>query len=557
MANEFFTILTAVGRNKLAAAVAAGTQLALTQMAVGDGDNGAYYNPIEGQTALKHEVWRGAINHLYVDPNNANWIVAELVIPDDVGGWYIREVGLFDSAGAMFAVGKYPESYKPILASGSNKQLYVRMIMEVANTAAVTLQVDPSVVLATRQYVDSKVAGEINKLDGKQSVRVATTATIALTNLQTIDGVALAAGDRVLVKNQAAAADNGIYVVAAGAWTRATDADASIEVTPGLFVPVEQGTINADSIWQLVTDAPITLGTTALAFEMVDGKTGVTAGTYRSVTVNARGQVTGGTNPTTLAGYGITDAVTADQGRAAGIGTDLADTNKAVGDLNAVVTPGEYFYTTANANGPSQFGLLKVWRESQFIIYQLAQTSDSEVFARYRASNGVWQPWRQQGGQPGLIGHFPTPAAPPGWLKANGAVVSRSTYAGLYAIIGTTFGAGDGASTFNLPDLRGEFLRGWDDGRGVDLGRPLAGFQPGTRQVAFTQGAGGDGAVGSWWSDYIASASIGFEQLLVEDGTAARNGGRLAESTTSTTHTMVVSGMSRPRNVAFLACIKY
>ncbi|ARU23685.1 hypothetical protein RSSE_c3302 [Ralstonia solanacearum] len=557
MANEFFTILTAVGRNKLAAAVAAGTQLALTQMAVGDGDNGAYYNPIEGQTALKHEVWRGAINHLYVDPNNANWIVAELVIPDDVGGWYIREVGLFDSTGAMFAVGKYPESYKPILASGSNKQLYVRMICEVSNTSAVTLLVDPTVVLANRQYVDDKVAAEINKLDSKQSVRVATTAAIALTGLQAIDGVALAAGDRVLVKNQAAAQDNGIYVVAAGAWTRAADADASIEVTPGLFVPVERGTVNADSIWQLVTDAPITLGTTALAFEMVDGKTGVTAGTYRSVTVNARGQITGGTNPTTLAGYGITDAVTADQGRAAGIGADLADTNKAVGDLNAVVTPGEYFYTTANANGPSQFGLLKVWRESPFIIYQLAQTSDSEVFARYRASNGVWQPWRQQGGQPGLIGHFPTPAAPPGWLKANGAVVSRSSYAGLYAVIGTTFGAGDGASTFNLPDLRGEFLRGWDDGRGVDLGRPLAGFQPGTRHVAFTQGAGGDGAVGSWWSDYIASASIGFEQLLVEDGTAARNGGRLAESTTSTTHTMVVSGMSRPRNVAFLACIKY
>lgn len=157
MANEFFTILTATGRNKLAAATATGTALTLTQMAVGDGDNGAYYSPTEAQTALKHEVWRGAINHLAVDANNPNWIVAELVIPDNVGGFYIREVGLFDSTGAMIAVGKFPESYKPTLAAGSNKQLYVRMILEVANTSAVTLLVDPSVVLATRQYCDDTI----------------------------------------------------------------------------------------------------------------------------------------------------------------------------------------------------------------------------------------------------------------------------------------------------------------------------------------------------------------------------------------------------------------
>ena len=157
MANEFFTILTATGRNKLAAATATATPLTLTQMAVGDGDNGAYYSPTEAQTALKHEVWRGAINHLAVDANNPNWIVAELVIPDNVGGFYIREVGLFDSAGAMIAVGKFPESYKPTLAAGSNKQLYVRMILEVANTSAVTLLVDPSVVLATRQYCDDNL----------------------------------------------------------------------------------------------------------------------------------------------------------------------------------------------------------------------------------------------------------------------------------------------------------------------------------------------------------------------------------------------------------------
>lgn len=341
MANEFFTILTATGRNKLANATATATPLNLTQMAVGDGDNGAYYSPTEAQTTLKHEVWRGAINHLAVDANNPNWIVAELVIPDDVGGFYIREVGLFDSAGAMIAVGKFPESYKPTLAAGSNKQLYVRMILEVANTSAVTLLVDPSVVLATRQYCDDKVASEINKLDGKQSVLVATTAAIALTGLQTIDGVVLAAGDRVLVKDQAQAKDNGIYVVAAGVWVRAADADAAIEVTPGLFVFVEKGTANADSIWQLVTDAPITLGTTALLWEMVSGKAGITAGTYRQVTVDLRGRVTGGANPTTRAGYGLTDAASN------GVNSDITE-------MNAVVR-GSVFRKNAVINGNFDF----------------------------------------------------------------------------------------------------------------------------------------------------------------------------------------------------------
>lgn len=271
MANEFFTILTATGRNKLAAATATGTALTLTQMAVGDGDNGAYYSPTEAQTALKHEVWRGAINHLAVDANNPNWIVAELVIPDNVGGFYIREVGLFDSTGAMIAVGKFPESYKPTLAAGSNKQLYVRMILEVANTSAVTLLVDPSVVLATRQYCDDKVADELNKRDGKQSVRVATTAAIALAGLQTIDGVVLVAGDRVLVKDQAAGAENGIYVAAAGAWARATDADSGTKLNAGALVPVEAGTVNADTIWMLKTDGAIIVGATPIAFQWAGG----------------------------------------------------------------------------------------------------------------------------------------------------------------------------------------------------------------------------------------------------------------------------------------------
>lgn len=131
--------------------------------------------------------------------------------------------------------------------------------------------------------------------DYKNSARVVVTTAIALSGLPTVEGVPLVAGDRVLRALPAADVLNGLYVVAAGAWTRAVDADTSIEVTDSLLVAVEQGSTNKDTLWQLVTDAPIVLGTTALLFEQVAGPTGVTAGFYSGVTVDKRGRVVGGT----------------------------------------------------------------------------------------------------------------------------------------------------------------------------------------------------------------------------------------------------------------------
>ena len=147
--------------------------------------------------------------------------------------------------------------------------------------------------------------------DMKKTVKVATTGAIALSGLQSIDGVALVAGDRVLVKNQTAASQNGIYSVQAGVWLRAQDADENIEISPGMMVPVQAGTVNYGSIWQLSNVAPPTVGSTALTFEQIVGNTGIAAGTYKSLTVDRRGRAVAGTNPTTLAGFGITDAYTA------------------------------------------------------------------------------------------------------------------------------------------------------------------------------------------------------------------------------------------------------
>lgn len=146
--------------------------------------------------------------------------------------------------------------------------------------------------------------------DYKKSVRCATTMAIGLSGLQTIDDVTLVAGDRVLVKNQDNPAQNWIYLAAADAWTRAQDANESTECTPGHLVPVQAGTRNGGTVWQLTnTTAPV-LGTTGLVFERALGRSGVAAGNYSRVKVNRYGQVEEGSNPTTLAGYGVTDAFT-------------------------------------------------------------------------------------------------------------------------------------------------------------------------------------------------------------------------------------------------------
>lgn len=313
--SQFYAILTNIGLAKQANADALGVPWTFAQMGVGDGnpsglDNPPLPMPAATQTALLNEWRRAPLNQLKVDPNNAAVIIAEQVIPADVGGKWIREISLYDADGDLVAVANCPPTFKPLLSQGSGRTQVVRLNLVVRNTSNVQLKIDPSVVLATREWVESELA----KQDFKHSVLAATTAAITLSGLQTVDGVALTAGARVLVKNQAAAKDNGLYqVVAGGAWTRCSDADISAEVSPGLLVLVERGTLNADSAWQLTTDGPITLGVTALTFEMAFGRTGVAAGTYRSVQVDAYGRVVAATNPTTVAGYGLTDVYTKTQ----------------------------------------------------------------------------------------------------------------------------------------------------------------------------------------------------------------------------------------------------
>lgn len=397
--SQFFAILTAVGEAKQANATALGQPWTFAQMGVGDAN---LTDPIPNrtQTRLINEWRRAPVNQVRTDPANPNIIITEQVIPADVGGKWIREIALYDADGDMVAVANCAPSFKPLLVQGTGKTQIIRMNFIVANTASVVLKIDPAIVLATREYVDTQIIEAMAKMDFKHSVLVATTANIALSGVQTIDGVLLPADARVLVKNQTTAKENGLYVVSStGVWKRTQDADSSVEVTPGLFVSVETGTVNGDSVWQLVTDAPIVLGTTALAFEMVAGRTGVTAGAYFKVTVDKLGRVIAGLNPNTLAAFGILDGIKIGQLGLAATTAPALDTFRGFpatgfysgfGEANANATPG-----APPGTGNVQLGILAV-TPSPTLTFYVAMSAATAVanrgywFGQYLAGTLTW-----------------------------------------------------------------------------------------------------------------------------------------------------------------------
>lgn len=473
----FGGMLTTVGAAKKTNCDALGVPWQPSHMLIGDA-SGADPVPNPGQTKLINQVYRAPLNQLYVSPTDPNVLVAELVLPPNVGGWWIRELALEDIDGVFSAVANCAPSYKPLLVQGSGRNQVVRMHIVTSGTANIQLKIDPSVVLATREYVDTAIIAALNKQDFKHSVLVATTEAIALNGLQSVDSIPVPAGAKVLVKNQLVGKDNGFYVAAAGAWVRSVDADASVEVTPGLFVHVEQGATNGDSVWQLTTDAPITLGTTVLTFEQVVGRTGVAAGTYTKVTIDKNGRVVAGTNPTTLAGLGITDAYTKPE-------------------VDSIV----------------------------------AQSSALPV---------------------GAVLAFTKAAVPPGFLELNGSVQSSAAFPDLAAYLGTTFNKGDEpVGYFRLPDSRGEFLRGWDHGRGVDTDRALGSLQLDALQKV-TGRFGRVASTAAPEGDVSGPFSLGEALNQIAAGTSAS----LRYLDFDLSRTARTAAETRPRNLAVMWCIK-
>ncbi|MGB8925216.1 MAG: phage tail protein [Pseudomonas sp.] len=663
---DYYTLLTNAGIAYETACKAAGVPIKLTQISVGDG-GGAVYNPAATATALKREVWRGPLNALFQDEKNPSWLLAEVTIPPDVGGWYVREAGLWTDTGILYAIVKYPESFKPVLAtSGSGKEFYIRSIFETSNASLVTLLIDDTVVKATRAWVMSYLAEELGKLDGKQSVRVAATANVVLNGAQQIDGVAVIAGDRVLLPNQTLAKDNGLWIVANGDWVRATDANVSAKVTPGLTVMVEEGTLNGDSLWHLTTNAPIALGTTALTFKMLAGRTGIAAGTYKSLSVDEYGRATAGSNPDTLAGFGIKDTYTKAEVEAliakasalpvgsivafpvdtpppgfleldnsvkssatypdlsAYLGGKFNKGDEGVGNFRLPEARGEflrgwdhgrgvdagrslgslqadelkshnhrYFDTVAAALDPggntpgitingvapgATNGYTSPSGTDGYLCLAAITTVNSGGSeTRPRNISVMWciKAWnapvnqgtidvaalakeveRLKSAVPvGAILAFPTGIVAPGYLELDGSVQSIATYPDLAAFLSTTYNRGDeGSGNFRLPESRGEFLRGWDHGRGVDAGRTLGSWQKGTLQSFDPSNV--NPAVSGLWHNTASDADIGKLHGLDPHTALDYSVSNAVFTTGSTPVNASALGVSRPRNIAVMWCIK-
>lgn len=371
MANHY-TILTDLGAAKVANALRAGSRIEIKEMALGDG-NGQLPQPTGDAKALINERYRAQINSASVDAKNDAWVIFEQILLPDVGGWWIREVALYDTDGDLIAIGNYPEQYKPLLTEGASTTQTVRVVIQVLSSAAITLNVDPSVVLATRKDLESAVQQLDEHKVSKEELS------------KTIEGLGLRASARM------------------------THSDAPLS-----------------RLW--------------------------------------------------------------------GSKTEVADTAQLV--------------------------------EARKLIEALIPA--------------------------GTVIHVAMKSAPDGYLAANGAAVSRQTYTRLFSAIGTTFGNGNGTTTFNLPDLRGEFIRGWDDGRGVDRGRQLGSWQDSVNRSHTHETINIVGTARDSIGGYAFGVSETRQTSYANPAGFMHNQSDAKMALTSKSG----EGEARPRSIALLACIK-
>ncbi|EGK7907149.1 phage tail protein [Salmonella enterica] len=353
MTVKYYAILTNQGAARLANATMLGSKLNLTQMAVGDA-NGVLPTPDPAQTKLINQKRIAPLNLLSVDPNNQSQIIAEQIIPENEGGFWIREIGLYDDEGVLIAVANCPETYKPQLQEGSGRTQTIRMILVVTNTEAITLKIDPSVVLATRKYVDDEVLELKLYVDDQMRNHIAAQdphTQYAQKHNPTFTGEP---------KAPTPAAGNNTTRIATTAFVQA-------------------------AITALINGAPATLDT------LKEIAAAINNDPKFSTTIN-----------------------------------------------NALSGKQPLDETLTHLSGKDVAGLLA--------YLGLGEGSALPV--------GVPVPW-------------PSATPPTGWLKCNGAAFSAEEYPELAKAYPTN----------KLPDLRGEFIRGWDDGRGMDTGRAILSAQ--------------------------------------------------------------------------------
>ena len=427
MSTKFKTIITTAGAAKLAAAtVPGGKKVNLTAMAVGDG-GGALPEPNVGQVKLINEVWRHALNKISQDNKNKNYIVAELVIPPEVGGFWMRELGLYDDAGTLIAVANMAESYKPELAEGSGRAQTCRMVIIVSSIASVELSIDATTVMATQDYVDDKLA-EHEQSRRHPDATLKEKGFVQLSSATDSTSESLAATPKAV---------KAAYDLASGKYT-AQDATTAQK---GL-VQLSSAT---DSVSEALAATPKAVKT---AYDLANGK------------YTAERKVNGHS----LAGDISVTSQDIFDGQCIELGADQ--------NLDNYQTPGLYFQP-ANANTSAALhypennaGSLMVLKGAGITqVYRVYSSSRS--YSRSKYSTQPWTTWTPDDAFPvGAPIPWPSDTVPPAHALMQGQPFDKS----VYPLLAVAYPSGV------IPDMRGQTIKGRPDGRAV-LSQELDGIK--------------------------------------------------------------------------------
>ena len=506
MTVKYYAILTNQGAARLANATMLGSKLNLTQMAVGDA-NGVLPTPDPAQTKLINQKRIAPLNLLSVDPNNQSQIIAEQIIPENEGGFWIREIGLYDDEGVLIAVANCPETYKPQLQEGSGRTQTIRMILVVSNTEAITLKIDPSVVLATRKYVDDEVLELRLYVDDQMRNHIAAQdphTQYAQKHNPTFTGEP---------KAPTPAAGNNTTRIATTAFVQAA-ITALINGAPATLDTLKEiaAAINNDPKFSTTINNELALKAPLSSPALTGTPTAPTAA-----------QSVNNTQIATTAF--VKSAIAAMVGSAPAALDTLNELAAALGNdpnfsttvLNALAGKQPLDNTLTNLSGKDVAGLLA--------YLGLGEGSALPV--------GVPVPW-------------PSATPPTGWLKCNGAAFSAEEYPELAKAYPTN----------KLPDLRGEFIRGWDDGRGADSGRGLLSAQGAMsfdhrHWIPTSSGPGGDGPMTAIFIDN--NASMAYYPAGTNEYNPNPSTGTVLQTYTAkaTLGSKMFGSETRPRNVAF------
>ena len=496
MTVKYYAILTNQGAARLANATMLGSKLNLTRMAVGDA-NGVLPTPDPAQTKLINQKRIAPLNLLSVDPNNQSQIIAEQIIPESEGGFWIREIGLYDDKGVLIAVANCPETYKPQLQEGSGRTQTIRMILVVTNTEAITLKIDPSVVLATRKYVDDKISEHEQSrrhpdasLTAKGFVQLSSaTDSQSETEAATPKAVKIAydlARGKYTAQDATTTRKGIVQLSSATNSTSETLAATPKAVKAAYDLAAGKAPVSHTHPWSQITGVPaasLTAKGTVQLSSATDSQSETEAATPKAV--KAAYDLAAGKAPvshthpwsqiTGVPAASLTEKGTVQLSSAINSTSEiLAATPKAVKaayDLangkqpaDATLTALAGLATAADRlpyfTGADRAALATLTAIGRAII---AKGSIKDVLNYLGLGEGSALPV-------GVPVPWPTATPPAGWLKCDGRAFTKEQYPVLARVY----------PTLRLPDLRGEFIRGWDDGRKVDTGRSLLSGQAAT-----------------------------------------------------------------------------